>query len=76
MSERLQPWKTEFAPESSPNLRQKKSRPLSLRIEQRESQGIVILDLKGPLTLGHGDLELRDRLPALHRSGKVNIILN
>jgi anti-sigma B factor antagonist len=49
---------------------------MSLHIEERESEGIVILDLKGPLTLGHGDLELRDRLPALHQSGKVNIILN
>ena len=49
---------------------------MSLHIEQREREGIVILDLKGPLTLGQGDLELRDRLPALHQSGKVNIILN
>jgi anti-sigma B factor antagonist len=49
---------------------------MSLHIEQREIEGIVILDLKGPLTLGHGDLELRDRLPALHQSGRVNIILN
>lgn len=49
---------------------------MSLHIEERESEGIVILDLKGPLTLGHGDLELRDRLSALHQSGKVNIILN
>lgn len=49
---------------------------MSLHIEEREREGIVILDLKGPLTLGHGDLELRERLPALHQSGKVNIILN
>jgi anti-sigma B factor antagonist len=49
---------------------------MSLHIEQRESEGIVILDMKGPLTLGEGDLELRDRLAALHESGKVNIILN
>jgi len=49
---------------------------MSLHIEQREREGIVILDLKGPLTLGHGDLELRDRLPALHQSDKVNIVLN
>jgi anti-sigma B factor antagonist len=49
---------------------------MSLHIEQRESEGVIILDLKGPLTLGHGDLELRDRLPALHQSGKVNILLN
>ncbi len=49
---------------------------MALEIEQREREGIVILDLKGPLTLGHGDLELRDRLPSLHQSGKVNIVLN
>jgi anti-sigma B factor antagonist len=49
---------------------------VSLHIEQRESEGIVILDLKGPLTLGHGDLELRDRLSSLHQSGKVKIVLN
>jgi anti-sigma B factor antagonist len=49
---------------------------MSLHIEEREREGIVILDLKGPLTLGHGDLELREGLPALHQSGKVNIILN
>jgi anti-sigma B factor antagonist len=49
---------------------------MNLHIEKREIDGIVILDLKGPLTLGHGDLELRDRLPALHQSGRVNIILN
>ena len=49
---------------------------MDLHIEQREREGIVILDLRGPLTLGHGDLELRDRLPALHQSGNINIVLN
>jgi anti-sigma B factor antagonist len=49
---------------------------MSLHIEQRESEGIAILDLKGPLTLGQGDLALRDSLSALHRSGKVDIVLN
>ncbi|MGO4879685.1 MAG: STAS domain-containing protein [Bryobacteraceae bacterium] len=49
---------------------------MSLHIEQRESEGIVILDLKGPLTSGQGDLELRERLSALHQSGQVNIVLN
>jgi anti-sigma B factor antagonist len=47
-----------------------------MHIQQRESEGIVILDLNGALTSGHGDLELRDRLAALHQSGKVNIVLN
>ncbi len=49
---------------------------LSLQIEQRESEGIVILDLRGSLTFGQGDLELRERLVCLHQSGKVNIVLN
>jgi anti-sigma B factor antagonist len=49
---------------------------MSLEIEQRESEGIVILDLKGPITSGHGDLELRDRLLSLHQSGRINIVLN
>jgi len=49
---------------------------MSLQIEQREIEGIVVLDLKGPITLGHGDLELRDRLPSLPQAGQVKIILN
>lgn len=49
---------------------------MSLQIEQRESQGVVILDLKGPLAFGQGDSELRDRLAALHQTGNVNIVLN
>jgi anti-sigma B factor antagonist len=49
---------------------------MSVEIEQRESEGIVILDLKGPVTSGHGDAELRDRLLSLYQSGKVNIVLN
>ena len=49
---------------------------MNLHIEEREREGIVILDLKGPLTFGQGDLELRDRLPALRQSGKVNLIVN
>jgi len=49
---------------------------VSSHIEQRDNEGIVILDVKGPLTLGHGDLQLRDRLCALQQAGKVNIALN
>jgi anti-sigma B factor antagonist len=49
---------------------------MSFHIEQQEREGIVILDLKGPLTLGHADLDLRDKVAALHESGKVNIVLN
>lgn len=49
---------------------------MSLEIEQRESEGIVILDLKGPLTLGMGQGELRDRLAALRQAGQLRIVLN
>jgi len=49
---------------------------MRLHIGERERKGIVILDLKGPLTLGQGCLGLRDKLAALSASGKVNIILN
>jgi anti-sigma B factor antagonist len=49
---------------------------MSLHIEERDNEGIIILDLKGRSTLGHGDLELRDRLPALRQPGKVNLVLN
>jgi anti-sigma B factor antagonist len=49
---------------------------MGLHVEQRERDGVVILDLKGQLTLGHGGQELRDRLTALHQAGKVNIVLN
>ena len=49
---------------------------MSLQIEEREKEGIVILDLKGSLTLGDGDLALREKLAAIHRSGKINIVLN
>jgi anti-sigma B factor antagonist len=49
---------------------------MSLHIEQSEREGIVILHLKGPLTFGQADLDFRDKVAALHESGKVNIILN
>jgi anti-sigma B factor antagonist len=49
---------------------------MSLHIEQRESEGIVILDLKGPLTSGEGDVHLRAWLAELHESGKVQLVLN
>jgi anti-sigma B factor antagonist len=49
---------------------------MSLQIEEREKEGIVILDLRGSLTLGDGDLALRQKLAALHQSGKINVILD
>ena len=47
-----------------------------LHIEQRETEGIIILDLKGKLVLGPADSALRQRLQELLESGHVNVILN
>jgi anti-sigma B factor antagonist len=49
---------------------------MHLEIEQREKEGIAILDLKGRLILGPEDLALRERLQAIHQAGAVNVILN
>lgn len=43
---------------------------MGLHIEQGEREGTIVPDREGPPTLGHGDLELRDREPALDQTGK------
>ena len=47
-----------------------------LEIHERESEGIVILDLKGRLNLGEEDSSLRQELQTLLRAGKKKVILN
>jgi anti-sigma B factor antagonist len=49
---------------------------MSLRINQREREGIVILDLDGPLILGEQESDLRQSLLLLGQAGKVQIALN
>jgi anti-sigma B factor antagonist len=49
---------------------------MHLEIQQREKEGITILDLKGRLILGPEDLSLRERLLALLASGIRDVILN
>jgi anti-sigma B factor antagonist len=49
---------------------------VNLQIEQREAEGIVILDLKGRLVLGPGDVALRQRLQVLRDAGSVKVALN
>jgi anti-sigma B factor antagonist len=49
---------------------------MSLEIIQREQEGIVIIDLKGHLTLGEGDLDFRSELHKLVHSGKSHVVLN
>ena len=49
---------------------------MHLEIQQREKEGIAILDLKGKIVLGPEDLSLRERLLSLLANGIRNVILN
>jgi anti-sigma B factor antagonist len=49
---------------------------MNLQIEQREREGMVILDLKGSLILGRQDTDLQQRLMLLLEKGKIAIALN
>jgi anti-sigma B factor antagonist len=47
-----------------------------LDIQQREKEGIVILDLDGHLVLGGGDIALRDCVQSLFDPGNRQLILD
>lgn len=47
-----------------------------LQVEQRQKEGLTILDLKGKLILGPEDVLLRQRILALLDSGQFRLILN
>ena len=49
---------------------------MPLEIKQRETEGIIVLDLKGRLVLGPDDLAFRQALESLLAAGKKNVILN
>ena len=49
---------------------------MSLDIQQREREGIVILDLKGRLVVGEPIASLRERIRELSESSNNNVILN
>jgi anti-sigma B factor antagonist len=49
---------------------------MSLEIQQREREGVAILDLNGRLTVGGDVSTFRERLQKLIDSGRTNIILN
>jgi len=49
---------------------------VDLHIEQREKEGIIILDLQGQLVLGPNDVLLRQRLQALRQGGHLSVALN
>ena len=49
---------------------------MRLEIAQREHEGIVVLDLKGRITLGAESSALRDKVRALNDAGSHNVVLN
>jgi anti-sigma B factor antagonist len=49
---------------------------MSLDIQQREREGIIVLDLNGRLTVGNEVATFRERLQKLIDSRRTNIILN
>jgi anti-sigma B factor antagonist len=49
---------------------------MALEIEQRETEGIVILDLNGRLIVGEPVAAVRERIRELAESGRNNMILN
>ncbi len=49
---------------------------MSLEINQRDHEGIVVLDLKGRVTVGQEAGALREKVAAVTASGSLNIVLN
>jgi anti-sigma B factor antagonist len=49
---------------------------MDIDIQQREREGIVILDLKGRLVVGEAIAGLRERIRELGESGRHNVVLN
>ena len=49
---------------------------MTLEIQQREREGIVILDLNGRLVVGEATSGLREKIRELSEAGRHNIIVN
>lgn len=49
---------------------------MDFEIKQRESEGVIILDLAGRLTLGPADAAFRHNLQSLIEAGKNKIVVN
>jgi anti-sigma B factor antagonist len=47
-----------------------------MQIEERTSGDVVLLDLKGKITLGEGDELLKDKVNSLVNQGHKKIVLN
>ena len=49
---------------------------MALDIQQREHEGVIVLDLKGRITVGPEATALRDKISQLTGSGSHNFVLN
>jgi anti-sigma B factor antagonist len=47
-----------------------------MQIEERKTGDVVVLDLKGKITLGEGDELLKDKVNSLVNQGQKKIVLN
>ncbi len=47
-----------------------------MEIEERTNGGVMILDLKGKLTIGEGDELLKDKVNSLIQQGHQKLLLN
>ncbi len=47
-----------------------------MEIEERANAGVMILDLKGKLTIGEGDELLKDKVNSLIQQGHQKLLLN
>jgi anti-sigma B factor antagonist len=47
-----------------------------MQIEERSAGDVTVLDLKGKMTLGEGDEQLRDKINSLVQQGQRKIVLN
>ena len=47
-----------------------------MQIEQRSAGDVVVLDLKGKMTLGEGDELLKDKINSLVHKGQRKVVLN
>ena len=47
-----------------------------MKTNVRDVQGVAILDLKGKITIGAGDVQLRENINRLVEQGKKNILIN
>ena len=47
-----------------------------MQIEERSTGDVMVLDLKGKVTLGEGDQLLRDKVNSLIQQGRLKVVLN